>query len=34
MKRGEPLAGCGVQQTRNSRVEETVVVVRNHEGGT
>jgi hypothetical protein len=34
MKRGEPLVGCGVQQTRNSRVEKTVVVVRNHEGGT
>jgi hypothetical protein len=33
-KRGEPLAGCGVQQTRDSRVEKTVVVVRNHEGGT
>jgi hypothetical protein len=33
-KRGEPLAGCGVQQTRNFRVEEPVEVVRNHEGGT
>jgi hypothetical protein len=34
MKRGEPLTGCGVQQTRDFRAEETVEVVRNHEGGT
>jgi hypothetical protein len=33
-KRSEPLAGCGVQQTRDFSAEETVVVVRNHEGGT
>jgi hypothetical protein len=33
-KRGEPSAGCGVQQTRNSCAEQTVMVVRNHEGGT
>jgi hypothetical protein len=33
-KRGEPLAGCGVQQTRNFSTEQTVEVVRNHEGGT
>jgi hypothetical protein len=33
-KRGEPLVGCGVQQTRNSSAEETIEVVRNHEGGT
>jgi hypothetical protein len=34
VKRSEPLAGCGVQQTRDFSAEETVVVVRNHEGGT
>jgi hypothetical protein len=33
-KRGEPSAGCGVQQTRNSYAEKAVEVVRNHEGGT
>jgi hypothetical protein len=33
-KRGEPSTGCGVQQTRNSRTEKTVEVVRNHKGGT
>jgi hypothetical protein len=33
-KRGEPLTGCGVQQTRNFRAEKAVEVVRNHEGGT
>jgi len=33
-KRGEPSAGCGVQQTRNSHAEQTVGVVRNHEDGT
>ena len=33
-KRGEPLAGCGVQQTRDFYVEQAVMVVRNHEGGT
>jgi hypothetical protein len=34
MKRGEPLTGCGVQQTRDPAAEQTVEVVRNHEGGT
>jgi hypothetical protein len=33
-KRDEPLSGCGVQQTRDLRAEETVEVGRNHEGGT
>jgi hypothetical protein len=33
-KRGEPLVGCGVQQTRNSSAEKTIEVARNHEGGT
>jgi hypothetical protein len=33
-KRGEPLTGCGVQQTRDPHAEQTVEVVRNHEGGT
>jgi hypothetical protein len=34
VKRDEPLSGCGVQQTRDLRAEETVEVGRNHEGGT
>jgi hypothetical protein len=34
MKRGEPLTGCGVQQTRDFSAAKTVEVVRNHEGGT
>ena len=34
MKRSEPLTGCGVQQTRDFHTEQTVEVVRNHEGGT
>ena len=29
-----PMTGCGVQQTRGPRVEETAEVGRNHEGGT
>jgi hypothetical protein len=33
-KRDEPLSGCGVQQTRDLRAEETVEVGRNHEDGT
>lgn len=33
-KRGEPLAGYGAQQTRGPCAEQTVEVVRNHEGGT
>jgi hypothetical protein len=33
-KRGEPSAGCRVQQTCNSSAEKAVEVVRNHEGGT
>lgn len=34
MKRGEPLAGCEVQQTHGPLAEEAVEVVRNHGGGT
>lgn len=33
-KRGEPLAGCEVQQTHGLLAEETVEVGRNHEDGT
>jgi hypothetical protein len=33
-KRGEPLTGCGVQQTRDFHAEQAVEVVRNHKGGT
>jgi hypothetical protein len=33
-KRGEPLAGCEVQQTHGLLAEEAVEVVRNHVGGT
>jgi len=33
-KHDEPLSGCGVQQTRDLRAEETVEVGRNHEDGT
>jgi hypothetical protein len=34
MKRDEPLAGSGVQQTRDRRMEQAVKAVRNREGGT
>jgi hypothetical protein len=33
-KRGEPKIGSGMQQARDSRAEQTVVVVQNHKGGT
>lgn len=29
-----PMAGSGMQKARNLRAEETVEVVRDHEGGT
>jgi hypothetical protein len=33
-KGSEPLVGSGMQQAHNHRAEQTVEMVRNHEGGT